>query len=136
MRSRYLINIFLLLILIACGKGTEDDPPIDPQPESNCAKGKLVVKSGCREYVIQVIQGNIGSSKVTAVWFDLESGVTYNNVFAVSNYCDITDTLPQGKEFYFDVLDNNPPQGCSTCPRTRPMPDKANSIEVKFTPCQ
>lgn len=135
MRLRYFLKLILLTTLVSCGKETVD-PPVDPGPESNCAKGKLVARTNCREYVVQVIQGNIGSNRVTATWFDLESGVTYNNVFAVSNYCDITDTLPQGKEFYFDVLDNTPPQTCTTCPRTRPVPDKGNSIAIKFTPCQ
>jgi hypothetical protein len=136
MRSRDLIKSILFLILVSCGKGSGDDTVIPPEPESKCAKGKLIAKSNCREYIVQVIQGNIGQEKVTASWFDLESGVTYNNVFTVYNYCEITDTLPTGKEFYFNVLDSHGPQSCNTCPRNRPAPDKGNAIEIKFIPCQ
>ena len=135
MQSRYLIKIFVLLLLSSCSE-SKTDTVIPPDPESKCAKGKLVARTNCREYVVQVIQGNIGAGKVTPTWFDTETGNTFNNVFAVSNYCDITDTLPTGKEFYFDVLDNTPLQGCSTCARTRSVPDKNNPILIKFTPCQ
>jgi len=135
MQARYLIKILAFFLLCSCSS-SKSDTVIPPDPESKCAKGKLVARSNCREYVVQVIQGNIGTDKVTPTWFDAETGNTFNNVFAVSNYCDITDTLPTGKEFYFDILDNFPVQGCSTCARIRPVPDKSNAITIKFTPCQ
>ncbi len=135
MQYRYLIRILALLLVLSCSD-SKNGIIIPTEPESNCAKGKLVARSNCREYVVQVIQGNIGLGKITSTWFDTETGNTFNRVFAVSNYCDITDTLPTGKEFYFDLLDNTPPQGCITCARTRPMPDKSNAITIKFTPCQ
>ena len=120
------IILFPILVFIVCSSH-------DCNRKSNSGNliGKLVIKELCSHYVVQVIGGEVDSSKVVDGWKDEKRNVSFNKVFTVANRCDFpANDLKEGEEFEF-VFDANPAvQTCMVCMAYYPTPPKANSIKI------
>jgi hypothetical protein len=121
-------RIFLTLIAIAvlcssyeCNKS-----------KSGKLKGKLVIKELCSHYVVQIIDGNVDSSKVVNNWKDEKRQVIFDKVFAVANRCDFPSRLNEGDEFEFTFDPNPAPQNCAVCMAYYPIPDKTNAVKIQL----
>lgn len=104
--------------------------------DNNCFKGK-VVRITCASYVIQVLSADIGDDQ----WTDsMGTGQnTYDNVFQVSNKCDIPDTFKSGDTLYFDLNNPDPPNrnNCVVCMMYDAPPQAKFRIKnISTTPCQ
>jgi len=101
---------------------------------SGCLKGKLEIKGVCMNYVISVQQGTYDPSLIEASWKDPITGNTYAKVFALGSLCDFPDTIKEGDEFYFNVV-NKTDDNCAVCLAYRPVPEKHLQIKVNDKPC-
>ena len=86
-------------------------------------------------YVIQLTDGEIDTSKIDGHWKDPETNKLYNNVFALGNRCGFPDTIKEGDEFYFKE-EPNPAKDCMVCQVFRAVPHKHLSIQVLSEPCK
>ncbi|MFN5422567.1 MAG: hypothetical protein ACK5AO_04810 [bacterium] len=100
------------------------------QDQSRCIKGKLLIKGICMNYVIQVVDGEVGAHDVANIWKHPETGVEYRNVFALDNKCDFPSTINEGDEFYFKVPDEKTEEACGVCRAYSPVPPESLFIEV------
>jgi hypothetical protein len=100
---------------------------------TSCFKGRLEVKGICSNYTIKLLEGNIDTSRIAAIWKDEVTGKTHANVFALESPCTFPATLKEGDEFYF-TLDGSKQQ-CTVCMAYYPKPQKALSIKVLEKPC-
>ncbi|GGB04378.1 hypothetical protein [Puia dinghuensis] len=122
-------NVFIpILLLLLAGTGFYCQPG---KIESPTLTGKLVIDGPCSNYVIQVLSGNIDSSKIVASWKDSTFGhdTTYTNVFTVSDFCTFGNNhLSQGDVFTFRITDSVPVQTCMQCLIYVPTPQKRNAV--------
>ena len=84
----------------------------DKSITTKCVKGK-VIRISCASYVIQVLNNDsVGEDQ----WKDSRDPVpnTFDNVFAVSNPCNIPSNYKVGDTIYFN-LDEPKPSECVTC---------------------
>jgi hypothetical protein len=93
-----------------------------------CIKGRLI-DALCGNIIVQVIDGDYNPSLVVNNWHDPQSGNTYDKVFAVSNFCDISGII-KGQEFNFHFEAGTALNTCPVCAAIRPLPPKANMIKV------
>lgn len=119
-----LIFLSSFLVLFTCNKSTE------VANEKNCIKGKLLIKGICMNYVIQVVDGDAGSHGVVNVWEHPETGVEYNNVFALGSKCSFPSTIEEGDEFNFKILEKPSEESCIICKAYSPVPPNSLFIEV------
>ena len=98
--------------------------------QGQCIKGKLLIKGICMNYVIQVVDGNMGAHNVANVWKHPETGVEYTNVFALDNKCNFPSTIKEGDEFYFKVPAHPIENDCAVCKAYSPVPPESLFIEV------
>jgi hypothetical protein len=88
------------------------------QPPPSVLKGKLVVNGPCGFYAVEVISGNIDSTKIQKTWEYL-SGKTdsvYRNVFRVSDLCVFGGYgLSKNDTFSFELTDSVIVQDCMIC---------------------
>ena len=122
-------NAFLILMLMPfLGFRCEKDSGF------HCYKGK-VIRISCASYVIQVINNDsIGDDQ----WKDSTATGqnTYDNVFQVSNTCDVPNTYKTGDIFYFD-LDNPGHSDCVICMMYDAPPKAKFRIKnISSTPCE
>jgi hypothetical protein len=110
---------------------------VDVQPEKkeklkpdNCYKGRLSLKGICNNYVIELIDGAIDTSKVAVHWTNPETGKIYNNAFALSNRCALPVSLKEGDEFLFKLDSSHLNAECNTCAAYSPTPKKTLSISI------
>lgn len=92
-------------------------------------KGKLSIKALCMNYTIELLEGNMDTSKIAASWTNESTGKTYHNVFALGSPCTFPAKLNEGDTFYF-VIDSMPDRECAVCMAYYPKPAKALSIKV------
>jgi hypothetical protein len=93
--------------------------------------GKLIMSTGCSNYMLQVTQGTLPSDKINSTWKDPLTGIVYKNVFTVLNRCVLSDTaLHFDAEFSFRVADTAPDSSqCNVeCIWYRPSPPAGNFI--------
>ena len=123
MKLLLLLSAIFLLTISAdkCGK--------KKKTETGMYKAKLEIKALCMNYTLQLLEGNIDTSLITAKWIDESTGKSYTNVFALGNPCIFPATLNQGDEFYF-LIDTSIQKDCIICLAWYPKPAKALSIKV------
>lgn len=111
-----------LLTLAAgkCGNKTSD---------KNVYKAKLEIKALCMNYTLQLLEGNLDSSFISASWTNESTGKSYTNVFGLGSPCTFPATLNEGDEFYFEI-DTITKQDCAVCMAYYPTPPKKLSIKV------
>jgi len=119
------IILFILAVLTFCSAYDCN------KSKSAKIRGKLVIKELCSHYVVQVISGNVDTSKVVSGWKDEKRKATFDRVFTVANRCDFPSTLNEGDEFEFTFDPNPPPQNCVVCMAYYPIPDKTNPIKIQ-----
>lgn len=96
----------------------------------NCLKGKLVLKGICKNYVIELVEGKKDSSLIESKWINPLTSVEYKNVFALGSICTFPESITEGQEFYFSVLDKPDTSVCIQCKAYSPVPDKKLYITI------
>ena len=120
-----LLILFTLLTAATCNRAATK--------QSQCLKGRLVIKGICSNYVIQLVEGHASGLQLAASWTDETTGKTYQNVFALASKCSFPD-MAEGAEFYFTLADK-PEEGCNVCLAYRPVPEVGNHIVVHKERC-
>jgi hypothetical protein len=122
----------LLVLLVSSGFQCRRN---NDNSSQNILTGKLVIFDPCGQSAIQVLTGQIDSSKVEASWTDPDNDSVYHNVFAVSdisNACSLSYYgLSKGDVFQFG-LDPNPSKVvCYTCNDSNPVtvPPVSNAVK-------
>jgi hypothetical protein len=92
-------------------------------------KGRLEIAGICMNYTIQLLEGNLDSSKINSTWTDEVSGKKYKNVFRLENPCDFPQTIKEGNEFSF-IIDTTENKPCAVCEAYYPTPSKSLPIKV------
>jgi len=96
-------------------------------------KGK-VIRITCASTVVQVLDNKkIGDSS----WADsMSTHQTYNNVFSVSNKCELPQTLKAGDEFWF-TIDSISKTQCIVCMMYDAPPQSKFSVKnFSSEPCR
>ena len=115
--------LFCCILLGAC-KGQIEETP------DKCYKGRLSLKGICNNYVIELVEGSIDTSKVELIWKNPETGKTYKNAFALTNKCALPTNLKEGDEFLFQIDATQTSAGCVTCSAFSPTPKKSLPISI------
>jgi len=92
-------------------------------------RGKLVLASGCGNYVIQLLQGHLPSDRINASWKDPLTDSVYTNVFTALNTCDF-QSLVTGDVISFRVTDSvtHAIPTCIVCVWYRPTAPAGNVV--------
>jgi len=118
------ISFAFLLLLFAC-KSTHKI-----NSDTDTLKGRLVVSELCGHYIIELISGQIDSSKLAVDWHDEKRNATYKQSFSVINVCSFEKAgLKEGDVFSFKVDGNATPETCAVCMAYYPTPQR--SVAVK-----
>ncbi len=129
-RTAIALVIFSSFIMLGCNKNdTRDDTGL----KQNCFKGILVKKGLCGERVIRIVSVIRDGVSYAAQWKD-ESGNTYEDVFAVQNFCSFPASLTEGSEFNFKLTAETK-NDCVRCAAVTPVPVEKNSIQIS-TDCR
>ncbi len=120
-----LVCIYLALCLLSALSCEKNE-----QLASPCLKGKLVLKGICMNYVIELVEGNIDPSLVEKLWVNPMTKTEYKNVFALGSICTFPETIAEGQEFYFSILDKPDTSVCVQCKAYSPVPDKMLHISI------
>jgi hypothetical protein len=124
MKKTFLILLLLPFLSFRC----EKDKGI------HCYKGKII-RISCASYVIQLLtQDSLGEDQ----WRDSTSAGlnVYDNVFNVSNKCDIPGNYKAGDIIYFD-LENPGTSNCVICMMYDAPPKTQFKIKkISSTPCE
>jgi hypothetical protein len=115
--------VLLFCLLLGACKSQEVLP-------ENCYKGRLSLKGICNNYVIELVEGAIDTSKVEAQWKNPDTGKIYTNAFALYNPCVLPTTLKEGDTFYFRLNANPLAEVCITCKAYAPTPKKSLPIAI------
>src|ERR1700753_3348086 len=86
-----LLPVLLAFLLLVAGCSPNG-------PTGQLLHGKLIMSTGCGNYMLQVTQGTLPSDKINSTWKDPLTGNVYTNVFTVLNRCVLYDTA-----FHFGV---------------------------------
>ena len=118
-------HLFILFFMICTGIMCQPEK-VDPPTLT----GKLVLTQPCAGVVIQVLQGSIDPSKIDPLWKDSITGMTYINVFTVSNQCTFPGNLHEGDTIAFQLDSDPPPPSplCDMCAISSPVPPIANYV--------
>lgn len=108
----------------------------EKERDNHCYKGK-VVRVTCASYVIQVLSADLGDDQ----WTDSMGGGRnkYDNVFQVSNKCEIPETFKTGDTLYFDLSNPDPRKdnNCVVCMMYDAPPRATFRIKnISSSPCQ
>ncbi|MFM1934578.1 MAG: hypothetical protein RL360_1459 [Bacteroidota bacterium] len=114
--------LLFCLSLVAC-KSQEVLP-------ENCYKGRLALKGICNNYVIELVEGTIDTSRVEARWKNPDIGKFYTNAFALYNPCVLPTSLKEGDVFFFKLDSTQLTAECITCKAYSPTPRKALPISI------
>ncbi|MHA8053778.1 hypothetical protein [Aquirufa sp. Wall-65K1] len=99
-------------------------------PKATCLKGRLALKGVCMNYVIEVIEGQVDSSKVELAWQNPMTNKVYTKAFALKSICSFPENLKEGDEFYFSISALPEDKMCAQCKAYSPVPKKGLSIEI------
>lgn len=107
--------VFFLVVLLFAGAGFNCRPSkVSPQPV--LLTGKLVVNGPCGFYAVQVLSGNVDSSRLVKSWKYTSGDTTFSNVFMVSDACTFGGYgLSKNDEFTFEMNDTTIVQNCMLC---------------------
>lgn len=127
MKRTILIPVVLFLF---AGSGFNCEPgKVNPDKLT----GKLVVAGPCGQYVIQVLKGDLDSSRIQKMYLDsgfFGKGERYSNVFTVRNVCDFAGYhLSKNDIFTFVLKDTLPDQNCAVCLIYYPVPTITNTVQ-------
>ena len=112
---------FIILLILSCTK--------EPENSTNFYTGKLVKEGICSNLVVQVIDDNFPKDLIEISWVDEFSGISYNNVFGIENFCEFPNSISEGETFRFRI-NYNSNLNCAQCLAYTPMPKKYLSISV------
>ena len=112
---------FIILLILSCTKESEND--------TNFYTGKLVKVGICANFVVEVMDDNFPKDLIETSWIDEFSGISYNNVFGIENFCEFPNSISEGETFRFRI-NNNQNLNCAQCLAYTPMPKKYLSISV------
>ena len=112
---------FIILLILSCTKESEND--------TNFYTGKLVKEGICSNLVVEVMDDNFPKDLIEISWIDEFSGISYNNVFGIENFCEFPNSISEGETFTFRI-NNNQNLNCAQCLAYTPMPKKYLSISV------
>jgi len=112
---------FIILLILSCTKESEND--------TNFYTGKLVKVGTCAIFVVEVMDDNFPKDLIEISWIDEFSGISYNNVFGIENFCEFPNSISEGETFRFRI-NNNQNLNCAQCLAYTPMPKKYLSISV------
>jgi hypothetical protein len=130
LRLLLIIIVGLLLMGLSCEKNEQlAARPLD-EKFAPCLKGKLLLKGICMNYVIQLVDGNIDTNRIHVKWINPMTKVEYKNVFGLASICTFPETIAEGQEFYFSVLDKPDSAVCVRCKAYAPVPDKMLHISI------
>lgn len=115
--------LLLFCLLLGACKSQEVLP-------ENCYRGRLSLKGICNNYVIELIEGSIDTSKVESIWKNPDTGKNYKNAFALSNPCALPVSINEGDEFFFKLDASQLTAECVTCKAYSPTPKKALPISI------
>jgi hypothetical protein len=101
---------------------------------TGCYKAGLEIKGICLNYTIKVLQGDMDTSLMQNNWTDPNTGVAYQNVFALGSPCTFPPDINEGDEFYFKIGSVSP-QSCLICQAFYTYASKRLSITVSKLPC-
>jgi hypothetical protein len=113
-------------IMFGCTKNDIRDDAGLQQPK--CLKGILVKKGICGERVIRITSESKAGVSYASQWKD-ESGKSYEDVFAVENFCSFPASISEGTEFNFKLTAATK-NDCVRCAAITPVPTEKNSIEI------
>lgn len=116
-------RLLLFCLLLGACKSQEVLP-------DNCYKGRLSLRGICNNYVIELVEGTIDSSKVESMWKNPSTGKIYTNAFALSNPCALPVSLKEGDEFFFKLDSTQLTAVCITCKAYSPTPQKTLPISI------
>ena len=120
-------SILLLIVTLLLAGTSFHCKPNKVEPSQ--LTGKLVVNAACGHYVVQVLSGNVDSSRLVKSWKDPAGDTTYSNVFAVSNACTFAGFgLSRGDIFTFTMNDAVIAQNCMLCMIFYPTPPVSNFV--------
>src|SRR4028119_387581 len=90
------------------------------KPGDRCLKAK-VLRVSCASFVVQVLnKDSVGEYG----WRDVGGHAVYNNVFNISNSCQI-GKMQKGEEFYFELEDSLKQSDCIRCMMFDAPPEKS-----------
>ena len=90
--------------------------------------GKLVIKGPCGQRVVSVISPKSNHIKVQDNWQDPVTGESYQQVFSVRNFCELS-SLEEGETFSFKFIKMKM-SVCPTCLVYRPVPEADGAIVI------
>ena len=96
---------------------------------TGCYKARLEIKGICLNYTIKVLQGDMDSSLIQNNWTDPNTGIAYQNVFALGSPCTFPPDINEGDEFYFKI-DSSYVSNCAVCMAYYPKPSKSIAIKI------
>jgi len=122
--NRFLLLPAFLGFLFFASTGCKRDNDVNA-----ALRGKLVLASGCGNYVIQLLQGQLPANKINASWKDPLTDSVYTNVFTALNDCDF-QSLATGDVISFRVTDSatHAIPTCVVCVWFRPTPPAGNVV--------
>ena len=127
-----MVVVGLLLMGLSCEKNEQlaDRSLAENDQFGTCLKGKLVLKGICMNYVIQLVDGKIDTNRIHLKWINPMTKVEYKNVFALGSICTFPESIAEGQEFYFSILDKPDTSVCVQCKAYAPVPDKMLHISI------
>lgn len=120
----YLLLTFPLMTLFAFQCNKEDVSPL--------FTGKVELEGICGRTVVSITTGDLSllpTDSYAVSWQDESTGITYTNVFMISNICQIDTVLKKGDYFSFRVHPR-PDLQCTVCMAYSPAPSQQLPIEV------
>ena len=119
--------LILVALLLFAGTGFNcRRSKMSPSPLT----GKLVVNGPCGFYVVQVLSGNVDSSRLAKSWKYTTGDTTFSNVFLVNDPCRFDGYgLSKNDEFTFQMNDSVFVQNCMLCMIAwPPTPGVSNTV--------
>ncbi len=128
-KAKNSMKLLLLLSAIFLPTISADKCGKKKKTETGRYKAKLEIKALCMNYTLQMLEGNIDTSLITAKWIDESTGKSYTNVFGLGSPCTFPPNIKQGEDFYFQI-DSSEKQDCAVCMAYYPTPPRKLSIIV------
>jgi|TARA_B110000503_G_scaffold106522_1_gene159080 hypothetical protein len=122
-----LLGVALMVGINSCASLYQDD--LSNVCRDQSYRGKLVLQGICMNYVIEMISNGADTSLYELVWTNELTNTEYANVFGLGSICDFPDSLREGDEFNFVVVDDMS-DTCAVCEAYSPTPSRKLNIAV------
>ena len=128
--QRPITLLLILFLLVLTGTPCQ---PTRTRPSSSTLVGKLVVSGPCGFYVVQVLSGDIDSTRIQKTWeykFS-KTDTVFTNVFRVSDICSFNGYgVGLNHTFSFEFTDSTLVENCMNCLIAWPSaPNVANTVD-------